>query len=95
MRTQKFILWHSYIDWFVIFITMSLMLAAYVMNGFPYPMIAVVVTMTGLLWGLLGLLLALGTAYFAWRQKIMSLWCITAGMSAMSFYAFMSLASTY
>ncbi|NBO19012.1 MAG: hypothetical protein EBV03_07275 [Proteobacteria bacterium] len=69
--------------------------AAVGMDGFPYPGIAVIVTLAGLLWSLAGFVLCVLALYPAVRRKLLRLWGIAIALNGVSLYVFFSLAAMY
>lgn len=95
MKTRKLLLWNIFINWGLMAVMCLLMAASYAMSGFPFPKFGVLLTIAGLIWSMAGLAYCVIALYFAWRQKILKIWGCSLAMSCMSFYSFMTVASTY
>ncbi len=95
MRLQKLLMTNLVVNWVFMFLMSAIVGLAYVMNGFPWPGVAVTVTVCGMAWSVFGLALCLVTLYFAFKHKLMKVWGCSAAMSISAFYVFMTIAASY
>ena len=95
LHVRKSLVANVWVTAVLLALLLMLVSAAVAMDGFPYPGVAVLVTLAGFFWSAAGVVFCLVALYPAARGRHLRLWGIAMGLNLVSLYVFFSLAAMY